>query len=54
MVDRVVKIDEDLLMRVEKLIENKFKKIKYGNRKQFINYAVIELLEKEEKDVKRE
>jgi metal-responsive CopG/Arc/MetJ family transcriptional regulator len=50
MVD-TVKIDDDLLKRVERLIEDKFKKIKYGSRKQFINYAVIELLEKEEKDV---
>jgi metal-responsive CopG/Arc/MetJ family transcriptional regulator len=43
-----VKIDETLLGRVEKLIKMKDKKIKYANRKQFINVAVLQLLEKEE------
>lgn len=44
-----VKIDIDLLARVEKLIKRKDKKIKYSNKKQFVNVAVLSLLEKEEK-----
>ncbi len=43
------KIDEDLLERVKKLIKMKNKKIKYANAKQFINVAVLKLLEEEEK-----
>jgi len=43
-----VKIDSDLLKRVEKLIKRKEKKIKYAHKKQFINVAVLNLLEKEE------
>lgn len=43
-----VKIDKDLLMRVEKLIKKKEKKIRYSSKKQFINVAVLNLLEKEE------
>ena len=46
----VVKIDKDLLGRVEKLIKRKDKKIKYSNKKQFVNVAVLNLLEKEEKE----
>ena len=42
------KIDEDLLLRVKKLIKMKDKKIKYVNAKQFINVAVLKLLEVEE------
>jgi|TARA_B100002003_G_scaffold125082_1_gene115402 hypothetical protein len=42
------KIDEDLLERVKKLIKMKNKKIRYDNTKQFINVAVLNLLEKEE------
>jgi len=43
-----VKIDDDLLERIRKLIKRKDKKIKYANRKQFVNVAVLELLENEE------
>ena len=43
------KIDKDLLERVKKLIKMKNKKIKYANAKQFINVAVLKLLEEEEK-----
>ena len=43
-----VRIDIDLKRRVEKLIANKFKRIKYESAKQFVNYAIIDLLEKEE------
>jgi len=45
-----VKIDSDLLKRVEKLIKRKDKRIKYAHKKQFINVAVLSLLEKEEKE----
>ncbi len=44
-----VKINEDLLKRVISITKNKSKKIKYSTAKQFINVAVLELLEKEEK-----
>ena len=43
-----VKIDSDLLKRVEKVISNKYKQIRYSSKKQFINIAVLELLNKEE------
>ena len=43
----VVKIDEDLLKKVKKLVKNKYIKIKYSNAKQFVNIAVLEKLEKE-------
>ncbi len=45
----VVKIDKDLLSRLEKLIKKKEKKIKYSNRRQFVNVAVLKLIEEEEK-----
>ncbi len=48
MVDSV-KIDKDLLNRVKSLIKEKPHKIKYSSAKQFIDIAVLELLEKEEK-----
>jgi len=44
----VVKIDEELLKKVNKLIKEKSMKIKYSNAKQFVNIAVLEKLEKEE------
>ena len=47
-----VKIDEDLLKRVILIIKDKNKRIKYSSAKQFVNLAVIELLEKEEKWLK--
>ena len=43
-----VKIDQDLLERVGKLIKKKDKKIKYAHQKQFIDIAVLKLLEEEE------
>jgi len=45
----VVKIDEDLLKKVKKLVKNKYMKITYSNAKQFVNIAVLEKLEKEVK-----
>lgn len=47
-----VKIDKDLLARVEKLIKKKEKKIKYAHKKQFVDVAVLNLLEKEEEKLK--
>jgi len=44
----VVKIDEELLGRVKKLVNDKKNRIKYSNVKQFINIAVLEKLEKVE------
>lgn len=43
-----VKIDKDLLARVEKLIKRKDKKIKYAHKKQFVEVAVLKLIEEEE------
>ena len=43
-----VKIDKDLLERVGRLIKKKDKKIKYAHQKQFIDIAVLKLLEEEE------
>lgn len=45
----VVKINQDLLERIKRLIRKRDKKIKYSSKKQFVNIAVLELLEKEEK-----
>lgn len=45
----VVKIDENLLDKIKKLISKNDMRIKYANAKQFINIAVLEKLEKEEK-----
>lgn len=44
-----VKIDEELLARVIAITKHKTKKIKYSTAKQFVNVAVLELLEKEGK-----
>ena len=42
----VVKIDEELLEKVKKIIGSKDNRIKYSNVKQFINLAVLEKLKK--------
>jgi hypothetical protein len=44
-----VKIDSSLLEKVYKVISKGSKRIKYASAKQFINVAVLELLEREEK-----
>lgn len=49
-----VKVDKILLKRVEKLINKEEKKIKFASKKQFVNVAVLELLEKEEDVGKKE
>ena len=43
-----VKIDEKLLERIGKLIKRKEKRIRYAHQKQFVNVAVLNLLEREE------
>jgi len=45
----VVKIDPNLLKKVKKVIRGKTMRIKYSNVKQFINIAVLDKLEKEDK-----
>ena len=45
----VVKIDEELLKKVKGIISIRKNHIKYSNVKQFINIAVLEKLEKEDK-----
>jgi len=48
----VVKIDEDLLKKVKKLIKDGSVKIKYSNAKQFVNIAVLEKINEEVKNNK--
>ena len=48
----VVKIDEELLKKVKKLVSSKENRIKYSNAKQFVNIAVLEKLENENKEDK--
>ncbi len=43
----VVKIDEDLLKKVKKLVNSKENRIRYSNAKQFVNIAVLEKLNNE-------
>ncbi|MBT7661140.1 hypothetical protein HN604_03610 [archaeon] len=45
--DAVVKIDSSLLLEVEEFIRKKSHRYKYVNRKQFIDIAVNEFLQKE-------
>jgi len=47
MKDAVVKIDADLLKKVEEFIKSQ--KFKYVNKKQFVDVAVCELLKKEKR-----
>ena len=46
----VVKIDSDLLKRVEEFIKKEENKFKFVNKKQFIDIAVYEFLNKNEKN----
>lgn len=48
--DAVAKIDSALLNKVENFINLDKNKFRYVNRKQFIDIAVAELLQKEVKD----
>ena len=44
--DAVVKIDSGLLLQVEEFINKKDNKLKYVNKKQFIDLAVYEKLKR--------
>lgn len=50
--DSVVKIDSKLLKKVEEFIKKKTNRLKYANKKHFIDISVLDLLSKE-KDCKR-
>jgi len=47
--DKVVKIDAKLLLEIEKFISKEENKLKYINKKQFVDLAVYEKLNKEGK-----
>ena len=51
--DKVVKIDAKLLSEIEKFISKNENKLKYINKKQFVDLAVYEKLKKENKVMKR-
>ena len=46
--DAVVKVDKELLKRVEEFISRQENKLRYINKKQFIDIAVDSLLSKHE------
>ncbi len=48
--DSVVKIDAELLKRLESFILLENNKFKYTNKKQFIDLAVLEKLKREDND----
>ena len=50
----VVKIDSDLLEQVKKFIHKKTNRWKYVNKKQFINLAVLDYLNKKRGKNRRE
>ena len=43
----VVKIDEELLKKIKKLIKDSSMKIKYSNARQFVNIAVLDKIKEE-------
>lgn len=45
--DAVVKVDSELLKEVEEFINKKENKLRYNNKKQFVDIAVHDLLKKE-------
>ena len=47
--DKTVKIDGDILNEVEEFINRKANRLKYVNKKQFVDLAVYEKLKKEGK-----
>ena len=53
MTSDAVKINPDLLERINTIIKDKDKKIEYASAKQFVNIAVLKQLEKEEENVRR-
>ncbi|MEI6058410.1 MAG: hypothetical protein WCP89_01435 [archaeon] len=46
--DAVVKVDSGLLKEVEEFINKKENKLKYTNKKQFVDLAIYEKLRREE------
>jgi len=53
MADKVVKLDAELYKEVELFLEKKENKYMYINKKQLIDLAVSEYLEKRKKKVKK-
>jgi hypothetical protein len=49
MTDSVVKIDGKLLNKVEEFINKESNRVLYANKRQFVNIAVLEKLNKEKK-----
>ncbi len=49
-----VKIDSILLEKVEEFIKKEYARLRFTNKKQFIDLAVDEFLKKEKKEVKDE
>lgn len=47
--ESVVKINSEILGEVEEFINKKENKLRYTNKKQFVDVAVFELLKKERK-----
>ena len=45
--DAVVKVDSELLREVEEFINKKENKLKYTNKKQFVDLAIYEKLKRE-------
>lgn len=45
--DGVVRVDSELLDEINGLISSKDKRLKYANKKQFVDIAIYELLKKE-------
>lgn len=50
----VVKIDSSLLKEVEELINKEENRLKFANKKQFVNIAVYELLNKIKNENKKQ
>jgi hypothetical protein len=50
MAEKVVKIDSELLDKVEEFINKKENRLIYANKKQFVDIAVLEKLKKEGKN----
>ena len=46
MKESVVKVDSELLERVEKFLELEENRIRYSSKKQFVDIAILELLDR--------
>ena len=47
--EAVVKVNSELLKKVEEFINKEGNGIRYSSKKQFVDIAIVELLEKEKK-----